>query len=146
MSLVLLLSMLLVQEPAAPGSLRRNPVEVPAPPVIRQGPPVPRPPAVASDGITAPIWLSTPSKEDVNRRFPEGERRVEKAGRAVIRCQVRDDGALEACKVVSEVPADWQFGKAAMELIPLFRLAPQDRDGRPTAGKTITIPFMFPLN
>lgn len=68
---------------------------------------------------------------------------MEVAGRATLSCTVTAKGSLENCSVVSENPADYQFGEAAMKLSRLFRMKPKTLDGAPVDGGQITIPIVF---
>ena len=49
------------------------------------------------------------------------------------------------CSVVSEDPADQDFGDAALKLSKLFKMRPQSKDGVPTGGGTVRIPIRFQI-
>jgi TonB family protein len=95
--------------------------------------------------ITRPDWDRLPSGEDLARYYPEQAQRLELEGKATILCDVETTGLLRDCEVVSEVPADGEFGAAALKLAPLFRMKPATRDGAPVGGAKIRIPILFKL-
>jgi protein TonB len=133
------------------------PLNVPAPPplniapVEKPKPPPPAPPVVASPApppprptvITQPDWASRPSGDDISRYYPGRAERMEIGGKAEISCQVLSNGKLTGCTVVSEEPADQEFGDAALKLSKLFKMKPQSKDGVPTNGGTVRIPIRF---
>lgn len=64
------------------------------------------------------------------------------SGRVVVRCTARSDGAPVNCQVVSEDPAGYGFGEAAVRIVERGRLAPLTIDGAATnATFQVTIPF-----
>lgn len=104
-------------------------------------------PASATAGkmptIINPDWAHRPTGEDMARYYPDRAQRMEVAGRATISCVVNARGALEACSIVSEDPADYGFGEAALKLSRLFRMKPTTLDGTPSDGGVITLPIIF---
>ena len=66
-------------------------------------------------------------------------------GRATISCSVTAKGTLESCSVISEEPADQEFGSAAMRMSKLFKMKPKSLDGAPVDGGTVRIPLRFAL-
>jgi protein TonB len=119
-------------------------VEQTAPPIISSAPPAPvtAPPARASV-VTRPDWARKPNADDMARYYPDRAQRMEVGGRATIRCTVNAKGSLENCSVVSESPADYGFGDAALKLSRLFRMKPKTLDGAPVDGGEITVPITF---
>jgi len=77
------------------------------------------------------------------RYYPDRAQRMEVNGRATISCTVTAKGALQGCTVVSENPADYGFGEAALRLSRLFRMKPKTLDGSPVDGGAITVPIVF---
>jgi hypothetical protein len=63
----------------------------------------------------------------------------------VMRCRVERTGALSACAIEHEDPRDLGFGKATLQIAPLFRMKPKSVSGRPVAGAMVTIPVKFAL-
>jgi protein TonB len=59
-----------------------------------------------------------------------------------MRCTIAHDGRMKNCQVLSETPADFEFGAAALKLAPSFRLkAP--RGALTQAGGSVTLPIVF---
>jgi TonB family protein len=100
-------------------------------------------PNADSARITRPDWKSKPSGEDMARYFPERAQRQGVEGRATIACSVEIDGALSRCEIVSENPAGYGFGEAALKISGAFRMKPQTLDGIPVAGGEVNIPIVF---
>ncbi|MDE2357331.1 MAG: energy transducer TonB, partial [Alphaproteobacteria bacterium] len=109
-------------------------------PVVAQVKPPP-PPAV----ITNPDWISRPSGDEVNQYYPDRAQRMNVQGRAELECIVTVKGTLTGCTIISESPADQQFGAAAMKLTRFFKMRPQTRDGQPVGGAHVIIPIAFRL-
>jgi len=89
--------------------------------------------------ITAPRWLRRP--HDLERYYPARalERNVE--GEVLLDCLVSPLGALE-CRVLSEAPAGWGFGSAAVRMSRDHRMAPAMADGRAVEGRyRMRVPF-----
>jgi protein TonB len=79
----------------------------------------------------------------VDRYYPSRAQSVSKAGRVVLKCRVNANGTVSSCDVVSEDPADFSFGDAAVKLSKLFKMRPQLADGRPVEGAEVSIPIRF---
>lgn len=118
---------------AEPGEDR---VEYIGPPQItRAPPPPPRPPV-----ITAVQWSRRPAIQAGD--YPVQALQLGLSGRVVVRCTARSDGAPVNCQVVSEDPAGYGFGEAAVRIVERGRLAPLTIDGAATnATFQVTIPF-----
>jgi hypothetical protein len=95
--------------------------------------------APATPVITQPDWQRTPNSQDMlNLR-----QAITTSSLAQIRCRVDAQGALYACKVVSETPPGVGAGAAALKLAPAFRMKPATLDGKPVAGGEVVIPVHF---
>ena len=53
------------------------------------------------------------------------------------------EGRLNQCVVLSEAPAGWGFGQAAVATAHNFWMKPMTRDGQPVSGSKINIPIVF---
>ena len=122
---------------------------LPVPPVEKRieepKPPAPAPEPPRPSVITNPDWARKPSGEDIARYYPDRALRMEVEGKATLSCKVSAKGTLEGCSVVSEDPADQDFGSAALRMSKLFKMRPQTRDGAPVEGGTVRIPLSFRL-
>ena len=67
-------------------------------------------------------WRRLPTGEELARVYPQKAMEYGKSGKAVMRCKVTPTGDLANCLVISEAPADYGFGGAALELAPYFHL------------------------
>lgn len=86
-------------------------------------------PAAASliDGPINPnkaSWVRVPSNPEFALMYPSKAKAAHVTGIASIRCHVAPSGALDNCVLVSESPADYGFGEAALGMNGLFRMAP----------------------
>ena len=144
--------------PPPPKLQPRPPVAVPNAPTIPPlpVPPVekrieePKPPAPAPEPprpsvITNADWARRPSGEDIARFYPDRAQRMEVEGRVTLSCKVTAKGLLEGCSILSEDPADQDFGSSALRMTRLFKMRPQTKDGAPVEGGTVRIPLSFRL-
>jgi protein TonB len=133
--------------PPPPGVPPPPPLMIPpapkAPPPPPPAPPPPAPPHVAR--ITNPNWLRKPSADDMEAYFPDRAQRMNQSGMARISCTVTASGSLSDCSVVSEDPADFGFGGAALKLAHLFKMTPKTEDGAPVGGASVTVPIRFTI-
>ncbi|MDO8381325.1 energy transducer TonB [Phenylobacterium sp.] len=95
--------------------------------------------------LEGPIWIDTPTGEDIARYYPANAQRTNVEGVATMACQVAADGRLTNCAVTRQYPAGAGFGDATLKLAPLFRMTPVTKDGAPVEGGTIRIPIRYRL-
>lgn len=141
-------------EPPAP------PPPAPVEPQVRQiqptemtAPSFPAPPQIVAAAVTAgtvevapgpaliedPRWVRRP--RDLARYYPRQALARGLEGEAVLDCRVSEIGVL-SCAVVSESPADWGFGPAAVRIAQDHRMVPATRDGQAVEGRyRMRVPF-----
>lgn len=91
--------------------------------------------------IAAPIFLKTPTAEDVQAAYPAAG--AGKPGEAVLRCKVDKAGKFADCKVNGEAPGKAGFGDAALALSKIFLVDTKATDGSSMVGRSVTIPMKF---
>ena len=130
-----------------PTYLRREVFDAPAPvaetPVIKEpaAPPA-RPPLRTV--IDRPQWMQMPSSEAMARVRPDKPLRGERHT-VMMSCQVSGAGYLEACDIQRQSHPGSGMAEAALGAATRFRMAPTDRNGDPTQGRTVNIPFQFDM-
>lgn len=94
--------------------------------------------------VALPVWVQRPSGEDMARYYPEAALKAGVTGaKVIVDCGIAADGRLENCLVRTEDPVDYGFGEATVKLARHFQMAPEDRDGKSTAGGVVRIPIVF---
>jgi TonB family protein len=89
--------------------------------------------------IVNPQWVRQP--RDLARYYPERALRREVEGRVVLDCSVSVRGVLD-CAVVSETPANWGFGEAALRISGDYQMVPATRGGVPVEARhRMVVPF-----
>jgi protein TonB len=89
--------------------------------------------------VTSPHWLRRPSGLEIY--YPRRAMTRNMEGQVVLECLVNTSGAL-GCAVVSETPANWGFGEAALRISRDYRMSPAMRDGMPVEGRyRMVVPF-----
>lgn len=127
--------------PLPPTTITVPEAPLPPPPeqTVREEPPKPQAPRT----ITNPDWSSRPSGDDVARFYPDRAQRLEMSGSVTLNCLVTAKGTVSGCTVLSETPADFGFGEAALKLSRLFRMKPKMEDGQAVEGAVVRIPIAF---
>jgi len=101
--------------------------------------------AASPPALTEVQWVATPTGQDIAAVYPPTAVQAGKGGAVLLVCRVAVQGSLTACLVQIEDPVGLEFGAAALELAPLFRMAPTAPDGTAVAGRTVRIPIMFQI-
>lgn len=143
-----------IQPPDPPPVTRRPrtppPVAPPSDPADAAPPDQPLPTEVSDAGpavfappgpelITSPRWLRQP--RDLGNYYPTRALAREIAGQVVLDCIVDVNGAL-SCVVVSETPANWEFGQAALRISRDYRMVPAMRNGQAVEARyRMRVPF-----
>lgn len=96
------------------------------------------PPAV----ITNPSWAQVPDPEVLGEAHPAFAAMAGLPGVATLRCVARADGGLSACEVVEAAPRGLGFDRAALSVVPRFRVAPRTVNGE-EAKSTIQFNIRF---
>ncbi|MEQ1817321.1 MAG: TonB family protein [Terricaulis sp.] len=114
----------------------------PPTPTDTEGPPTTSffPPAeVGPARITNPRWLRQP--RDLESYYPTRALARDIPGQVVLDCMVDVEGRLN-CAVLSETPANWGFGQAALRISRDYRMVPARRDGVAVEGRyRMRVPF-----
>ena len=95
--------------------------------------------------LTQVHWLATPTGQDIADVYPPDAVTNGKGGAVLLECRVAASGGLEKCRVEIEDPVGLEFGQAAMELAPLFKMELTAPDGSAVTGRTVRIPVMFSI-
>lgn len=90
-------------------------------------------------------WVATPTGQDIAAVYPPTAVEAGKGGAVLLECKVASEGSLTDCRVQIEDPVGLEFGIAALELAPLFKMADKAPDGSAVAGRTVRIPIMFSI-
>lgn len=108
---------------------------------ISAGPP-PSDTAAPQASSRSPRWLRVPSSDALGGAFPRRAQRDGVLGRAVLACEIGAQGDLTNCAVQSETPPGYEFGKAALSLVHIFKITAQ-LDGQSFVGERVVIPIGF---
>jgi periplasmic protein TonB len=89
--------------------------------------------------ITNPHWRQRP--RDLERYYPRRAMANSVQGQVVLDCRVDAAGLLD-CRVVSETPANWGFGEAALRISRDYAMVPATRDGQVVEARyRMRVPF-----
>lgn len=102
--------------------------------------------AIAEPYESNPDWLRRPDPEALTPYYPERAQREMVEGEATVACEVRTDGVLRDCEVMSEEPAGYGFGEATARAAEArFRMRPWMRGCDAVEGGTVRIPLRWVL-
>ena len=128
-------------------------------PKIRGGKPVPtddvtipvnwqgfsnyQPPSMpAASLVLDPPWEITPTADQVRAAWPANAKDAG-AGQVALRCELDKTGALTGCDVISEIPSNRGFGKAARALVPDFKVRFSPDQTKELRKYSVDVPFRF---
>jgi TonB family protein len=89
------------------------------------------------------VWSATPTGEDFVRNYPPKAVQLGIDATVIVQCDLEFSGHVSMCKLVSERPAGWGFGDAALKMVTSFKAKPLTADGKPVAGQQVKIPIGF---
>ena len=102
-----------------------------------------RPPSMpASSLVLDPPWETTPTAEQVRAAWPANAKDAG-AGQVALRCELDKTGALAGCDVISEIPSNRGFGKAARSLAPDFKVRFSPDQTKELRKYSVDVPFRF---
>jgi hypothetical protein len=101
------------------------------------------PATVPGSLLSQPAWVRLPTLKAIIDVYPNAADREELPGRATMRCRADDRGYLSRCAVVSEHPAGFGFGRAALFLQTDFKLRTLAGDGTPVQGRLVDVTVEF---
>jgi len=98
---------------------------------------------VATAGEQPVAWKSAPDADLLQSVYPQEalDRSVE--GSVRLDCRVTSTGKTRDCAILSESPADYGFGQAALSLADSFEFYPARTDGTPVETAHVRIPVTF---
>jgi TonB family protein len=97
---------------------------------------------VVVQGRVRPQWTRTPSAYRLSAAYPERALERGREGEARVACTVLDTGRLD-CARVSEYPANFGFGNAAVRVAEQYRHDAVRADGQPAAGTPVNFHVLF---
>lgn len=116
-------------------------------PVSPSTPPVPEPVPIPAgpDEITGPVWLRTPSPEEVMAALPLGRDYAGITGRIDLVCTATPGGRLTECVVVDARPMWMGFDQAALATVGSFLMDTKDKQGRAVGGRPVRVTLVAPI-
>ncbi|RZI98010.1 MAG: energy transducer TonB [Brevundimonas sp.] len=88
-------------------------------------------------------WRRRATTEEILRAYPPAALRANRSGSAVLHCEIRLDGRLTGCRVLTASPPREGFNIAALAVSRHFRFQPATVDGEPLDRAEITINVQF---
>ncbi|MEI6439620.1 MAG: TonB family protein [Alphaproteobacteria bacterium] len=99
---------------------------------------------IPSSGNHLPDWKRPPTTEQIATFYPKIAALNRVTGKVIVRCELDEKGEVGACNVLSENPAGFDFGNAALKLAKISEFTPQILNGKPVKGY-VNVPFNFTL-
>lgn len=87
------------------------------------------------------VWRSKPTAQDMATFFPQKARIAEQAGWAILECLTAATGEMKECHLISEAPAGYGFGAAALKLSSKFRIDIRKTDPATLEHGVVMIPI-----
>ena len=100
-------------------------------------------PASGPGIVSFPDYLRTPTRAELEKSYPVALLRAHLGGVARLQCEISERGNVEKCHVLSENPAGFGVGEAAIALTSYMLARPELIDGQPVGGVTFLIPVRF---
>jgi TonB family protein len=89
-------------------------------------------------------WASTPSAAEMQKAYPARALDRGVGGLSAITCKIAAAGDLTDCRVASEAPEAYGFGKASLAIARRFRLAPESAAALRGGGAgSVTLPIRW---
>jgi len=95
--------------------------------------------------IPVPVWMQSPTSEDLSRFYPPEALRKELQARVVATCRIAEDLSLACVSFEINPPEHAMFEDAARRILMLYRAAPKLKDGKNAAGTVVRVPIRFQL-
>lgn len=92
---------------------------------------------------TAASWIYKPDSEDLRPYNPPRADADDVTGEVILSCRVLRTRKVTDCRVASERPRGYGFGRAALQASGMFRLRPPTINGEPDEKQRVEIPVTF---
>jgi hypothetical protein len=92
--------------------------------------------------VLDPPWDATPSAEQVRAAWPASAKDAG-TGQVALRCGFDKTGGLTRCNIISELPANRGFGKAAKSLVGNFKVHFNPDQKKDLDDYAVDVPFRF---
>lgn len=92
--------------------------------------------------ITRPTWIRQPSADQLMRAYPDRALEAGVGGSAMLNCLVQQNGRVADCRLTSETPGNYAFGRAAQSLTRHFQISPRTVNGA-AEGSRVNIAIRF---
>jgi len=93
--------------------------------------------------LDAPHWIIKPTFSQMELHNPPQAAVERISGTAILACRVDSHQRAHHCRVVSETPRGYGFGRAALATVRMGRMSPVKRNGIPLYEAWVRIPVTF---